>query len=164
MSALDGKVLITTSEGRPCWVDGRRAIFHRWIDSARPAKARGKENDPAAPHFQLYNVHGLVEFEDGILRRVWATDIQFADSAEVFGGIRWEQLEHRRDALPFTFGEDEQEPAQAPEIKEVCHTCAHAEDGEEEDCERVMWTCSKCTVAGCHCSGCEDHNKWTPKT
>jgi hypothetical protein len=162
MRAPDGKILITTSEGRPCWVKGRRAIFHRWIDSARPAKARGKEDDPTAPHFQLYNVHGLVEYEDGTLRRVWPTDIQFADSAAAFGGICWEQLEHRRDALPFTFGEDPEAADPAP-VERSCFTCAHEDDGMTEDCEPVSWRCSVCPITTCYCSGCDDNDKWEPK-
>lgn len=36
MAAFDGKITMTTIEWRPCWVNGRRAIFHRWSDSAMP--------------------------------------------------------------------------------------------------------------------------------
>ena len=162
MGALDGKVLITTSKGRPCWVDGRRAIFLRWIDSARPAKPRGKEDDENVPHFQLYSVRGLVEYEDGTLRRVWPTDIQFADSAAAFGGICWEQLEHRRDALPFTFGEDPGAADPAP-VEKSCFNCAHEDDGLTENCEPAMWMCSKCRETACYCQGCKDYSKWAPK-
>lgn len=173
MGAFDGKVTITTSERRPCWVNGRRAIFHRWIDSARPAKARGKEDDERAPHFQLYSVHGLVEYEDGTMRRVWATEIQFADSAEKFGGICWEQLEHRRDALPFTYAgldlagagivltADCVHPANP--VEKACYSCAHEDDGETADCEAATYGCKACPAWDCYCSGCNEYSKWTPK-
>ena len=60
----DIKITIQT---RPCWVDGRRAIFHRWTDSARPAKPKGMEDEETADRFQIHNVHALVEYEDGRL-------------------------------------------------------------------------------------------------
>lgn len=164
MAAFDGKTVMSTCEGRPCWVNGRRAIFHRWIDSARPVKPRGKEDDETVPHFQLYSVHGLVEYEDGTLRREWPTEITFADSAGAFGGICWEQLEHRRDDLPFTYlDEVAPSPEQIAAIEISCFTCAHEDDGETENCEPVSWVCSKCPVAECYCNGCKAYSKWTPK-
>ena len=159
MGALDGKVTFTTSEHRPCWVDGRRAVFHRWLDNARPVKPRGHEDDPEVAYFPLHNVHALVEFEDGIMRRVWPTDLQFADSAELFATINWDGLEGRRDALPFTVEDEREEPAP---IEKGCNNCAHCEDGDPEVCESVKWTCSRCT-ASCYCAGCTDHDKWEPE-
>ena len=69
----------TTPAPRPCWVNGQKAIFHRWADTARPVKARGKEDDDEAPHYQVYSVHAVVEYEDGTVARCWPSEIQFAD-------------------------------------------------------------------------------------
>lgn len=102
MAEIEGKILITSSQGRPCWAEGKRAIFHRWIDSARPAKPRGYEDDPMVEHFQLQSTKGLVEFEDGTMRHVWPTEIQFADGADKFDEYDWDLMEQLRDNLPFT--------------------------------------------------------------
>ena len=92
---------------RPCWVKGRRAAFHRWVDSARPAKLRGKENDPDAETYQLYSVHGIVEYEDGTIERVWPSVIQFAQLPESWpSDEQWEALEDIRDALPWDMTEE----------------------------------------------------------
>lgn len=64
---------------RPCWVDGRKALFHRWADSARPVKGYGQEEDDEATRYQLHNVQAIVEFVDGTVRRFWPHEIQFAD-------------------------------------------------------------------------------------
>lgn len=66
---------------RPCWVNGEKAIFHRWADTARPAKARGQEDDDDAPYYQIYSVHAVVEYEDGRVERCWPSEIRFADSS-----------------------------------------------------------------------------------
>lgn len=66
---------------RPCYVDGKRAMFHRWVDNARPVKPRGQETDDAE-NYQLYTVHALVEYEDGTMERVWPSHIRFADGGQ----------------------------------------------------------------------------------
>ena len=86
---------------RPCWVHNRKAVFHRWCDTARPVKPRGMEEDENAEYFQLYNVHGLVEFQDGTVARVWPQDIQFIDIRPEFQENVWPETE----TLPFTFEE-----------------------------------------------------------
>ena len=68
---------VVKTETRPCWVNGRRAIWHRWTDSARPVKPWGQEDDEDAKRFQTWNVHGLVEYEDGTVARVWPHTVQF---------------------------------------------------------------------------------------
>ena len=89
------------SEYRPCWVHSRRALFHRWVDSARPVKGKGMEDTEPAPRYQLHSVHALVEFEDGTLLRVWPQEIQFADYRDEFLN-EW-------PALPFTMSNGDQE-------------------------------------------------------
>ena len=94
---------------RPCWVKGRRAIWHRWTDSARPVKPWGLEDDEDADRFQTWNVHGLVEYEDGTVARVWPNEIRFADGGD-FSDYCWESMEEKRDALPFDCEGDEDAP------------------------------------------------------
>ena len=64
---------------RPCWVHGKKALFHRWTSSARPILPRGVEPDENTPHYQLSLTHAIVEFEDGSVERVWPQDVKFAD-------------------------------------------------------------------------------------
>ena len=129
--------LITPTQTRPCWVEGRRAIFHRWTDSARPVKARGMEEDENAERYQLHSVHALVEYEDG--------------------------MEHQRDALPYTFDEvAEKKPTEENPDRKNCYSCAHNADNAEF-CDGAGYNCDKCTVLRCVCKRCEEFNKWEPK-
>ena len=74
-------VPVPTVEYRPCTVrisktERRKALFHRWADSAQPFTAvlRGTESG------QIWQVHGIVEFEDGTIREVWPHEITFCDN------------------------------------------------------------------------------------
>ena len=75
-------------ELRPCWVKGKRALFHRWADSARPATPRGVDEEENEPKHQVWSVHGIIEFEDGTVERVWPYNIQFADGGN-FDSYEW---------------------------------------------------------------------------
>ena len=127
---------------RPCWVDGRRAIFHRWTDSARPVKPRGMEEDEAADRYQLHSVHALVEYEDGTVERVWPNAVRFADSEVYFLDYDWEDMERERD-----------------QNRHTCVTCAHGTDNVDV-CTKI--SCADCAVE-CWCKDCCDHDKWEPK-
>lgn len=157
MGALDGKIVMTTSEGRPCWVKGRRAIFHRWTDSARPVKPVGIDQD-TEERLQKWSVHGIVEYEDGTVEREWPSAIRFADSAEYFDNLAWEQMEARRDAT------DGQETTEQPAamINEMCNDCAHYETPDKDMCIENGYDCINCT-AGCICNTCTLGDKWEPK-
>lgn len=147
-----------TTKTRPCWVNGRRALFHRWTDSARPAKARGEENDPEAKYFQLYSVHALVEYEDGTMARVWPAVLQFAPSAD-FAEYDWEGMEAKRDELPYTYDEvAEFPPDKIPQALRSCLDC-----GAMPARVNCGFNCSACTAQGCRCRYCENENLWTPE-
>lgn len=78
-------------EYRPCYVNGRRALFHRWVNTANPVLPKGVEaDDPKARFFQHRHTAGLVEYEDGTVERVWPQEIRFADSPGRFKGYEWE--------------------------------------------------------------------------
>lgn len=83
-------------EYRPCYVNGRRALFHRWVNTANPVLPRNMNpNDEKARFFQHRSTTGLVEYEDGTLARVWPQEIRFADGG-YFAESEWlsvEQLE-----------------------------------------------------------------------
>lgn len=169
----NNKIVITNCEGRPCWVKGRRAIFHRWTDSARPVKPANNDQE-TDERMQKWSVHGLVEYEDGAMERHWPNEIRFADSAEKFAAIRWDALEARRDELPYTYDEpaaeitetqepDSQEKTQpAADIYPECETCAHGSENEDF-CKLAEYDCKACTVRGCYCKRCREFDRWEPK-
>ena len=97
MATFNAPQITVHTELRPCWVRDRKAVFHRWVETARPVKPKDMEDDENAEYYQLRNCHGLVEFEDGTVARVWPQDIQFADIREEFLEQDWGE--------PFTFGE-----------------------------------------------------------
>ena len=78
-------------EYRPCWVNGRRAIFHRWVNSARPQLPRGQEPNENSRYYQYRATHAIVEYEDGTIATIWPTELIFADG----GTFRecWRQVE-----------------------------------------------------------------------
>lgn len=95
---------------RPCIVEGRRAIWHRWSDSARPKPPRPMAGEEDAPYFQVWNVHAIVEFEDGTVARVWPSAIQFVDGG-AFDSFEWPEEE-----TPWTMDESRKmKPAQQVE-------------------------------------------------
>lgn len=129
MSAINkNAITITTIEGRPCWVNERRAIFHRWSDSARPVNPYGK-GDHSDDRLQKWSVHGIVEYEDGTVEREWPSAIQFADSAEKFAAFDWAAMEDRRDALPYDQAPEPEDDMlsteEAKAILERCESCRH---------------------------------------
>lgn len=156
MAAINGKITMSTCEGRPCWVKGRRAIFHRWTDSARPVKPVNNAQD-TDERLQKWSVHGLVEYEDGTVEREWPSMIQFADSRELFDGLAWEDMEARRDACD----REERESADG-DVNEMCHTCAYFETQDNLHCEENAYNCILCT-AECICNTCTLGDKWEPK-
>lgn len=68
-----------TDARRPCWVRGKKALFHQWVNSARPVLRNVEKVDENAQHYQLSLTHAVVEFEDGTVERVWPQDVKFAD-------------------------------------------------------------------------------------
>ena len=81
--------IVQESEYRPCYVNGRRGLFHRWANSARPQLPRGQEPGENARYFQFRSTQAIVEFEDGTVDLVWPRDIQFADHGR-FRDYAWD--------------------------------------------------------------------------
>lgn len=79
---------------RPCYVNGRRALFHRWANSARPQLPKGQEPGENARYFQFRSTHGLVEYEDGTCDLVWPYAIKFADGGH-FKDYAWNPVDRQ---------------------------------------------------------------------
>ncbi len=75
-------IVVEMAEYRPCWVNGKKALFHRWANNARPQLPRGQEPGENARYFQFRSTKGLVEYEDGTVESVWPEMIQFADGGK----------------------------------------------------------------------------------
>lgn len=60
---------------RPCFVKGRKALFHRWSHHSkiRDALLQGQASGVIAADF------GIVEYEDGTVEEVYPCSIQFCD-------------------------------------------------------------------------------------
>lgn len=69
-----------TPEYRPCWVNKRKALFHRWVNSARPQLPKGQEPSENSRYYQYRATHALVEYEDGTMATIWPTEIRFVDN------------------------------------------------------------------------------------
>lgn len=106
MASMGKEITIRTAEYRPCLVNGRRALFHRWADSARPVTPRGLDETETDKRYQVWSVAAIVEFEDGTVTRAWPHDIKFADGGPS-GEYHWNTERGDDDGLPFTFGSSE---------------------------------------------------------
>jgi hypothetical protein len=76
---VKGGIVIGDGKYRPCWVQGKRALFHRWADTRRPVTPRGIDETETDRRYQVWTVHAIVEFEDGKLARVYPSEVEFAD-------------------------------------------------------------------------------------
>lgn len=78
---------IMNDSRRSCYVDSRKAIFHRWVDTSFP-KDKG---------FILQTL-ALVEFEDGSVQQVQPKKIRFADGG-AFNEFVWYPRKGEEDDL-----------------------------------------------------------------
>ena len=62
---------------RSCYVDNKRAIFHRWVDTSYP-KDKGFIQQTLA----------IVEFEDGSVQQAQPKKVRFADGGD-FDKFAW---------------------------------------------------------------------------
>ena len=108
-NVLAGNIIsIGKMERRPCWVNGRKGMFHKWIEKEIgvilpdgcgivPGERlllvkEMYENDGVIPSsFKLdkvKNTYALIEFEDGHIEEIPPTTITFLDHSE-FEGYDW---------------------------------------------------------------------------
>lgn len=67
-------------EGRPCYVDGKKAMFHIWSvkqEIVPPSPFKGGHSGGV-----VSGIVGIVEFEDGTVAEVYPCGIQFADGGD----------------------------------------------------------------------------------
>ena len=90
-----GSIVISQEiEYRPCYVNGRKALFHRWVNTANPTAPKGVDpDDERVRFFQHRSTTALVEYEDGIVARVWPQELRFADSDKRFREHEWPPVE-----------------------------------------------------------------------
>lgn len=77
MGSLDGTIIYKTSEYRPCLVNGKEALFHRWVDISRLVDASPMIG--GHPGGTVSYCVGLVECEDGQILEVSPGSIKFTD-------------------------------------------------------------------------------------
>lgn len=94
-----------------CVVNGKKALFHRWIDkeklvvkfdnpimtdTARKIMQNYRVNGYLPPNVftnKISNTYGLVEFEDGHIEEVEPTSIRFVDHVKIFEAYCWPEYE-----------------------------------------------------------------------
>lgn len=84
--------ILRENELRPCYIYGRKAIFHRWANDARPQLPQGEKPGENARYYQFRSTKAIVEFEDGTVGRVWPNEVKFADGGQ-FQDYTWLPLE-----------------------------------------------------------------------
>lgn len=99
MAAMDGTITMTTAEYRPCYVNDKKALFHRWIDKEEvllkikncfvdDSRIEEIENlyrekgvlPPVADVEKVKTTLAIVEYEDGTIDEVRPQQIKFADN------------------------------------------------------------------------------------
>lgn len=76
-SILDGLITFSNSEYRPCIVNDKKAVFHRWHEFCNVIEASPLIG--GAPAGQIKYTLGTVEFEDGTIEEVAPHKIKFED-------------------------------------------------------------------------------------
>lgn len=76
MAKLDGiKVDVSLSHTRPCWAEGKKALFHKFTECDMQI-INGLGEFKATTRTTM----AIVEFEDGSVRRVELKNIEFLDN------------------------------------------------------------------------------------
>ena len=88
MASLDGTLTITNSEYRPCVVDEKRAMFHRWEQRADVVDASPLRG--GHPGGQYWITLGIVDYEDGSMDEISPRKIRFLDSKGLFAQYQFE--------------------------------------------------------------------------
>lgn len=103
MAGLDMTMKVKSAEYRPCEVSGRKALFHRWVESDKALfeNVALMSHEMKAEQINQFNnfgmvdnmctklriirsFYGLVEYEDGTMEKVDPEKIKFKDSARKF--------------------------------------------------------------------------------
>lgn len=75
---MNSTININSINYRPCYVNGEKALFHKWEDFAKPIPpSMLLGGDPGG---QVWHTLGIVEMEDGCIKEVPPRTIRFADN------------------------------------------------------------------------------------
>lgn len=88
--------IVQENEYRPCWVRGKRALFHRWVNTAKPTLPKGQEPHEGARYYQFRNTQALVEFENGAVELIYPQQVRFVDGGH-FKEYTWPEEEESYD-------------------------------------------------------------------
>lgn len=98
MASLDSKIVIKR-ELRPCYVDGRKALWHCWSNSAMivrhsalwepPRKLESGTSFDESKEECYQATMAIVEYEDGTVDEIMPYKVKFADHGD-FREIAWE--------------------------------------------------------------------------
>lgn len=90
MAGLDGAITMAM-ERRPCYVDGKKAMFHCWASitwKILPGYSGGRADQTAQ---FVPNTMAIVEYEDGTVDTITPLRIRFADGGD-FAETAWEEV------------------------------------------------------------------------
>lgn len=65
------------TERRPCFVNGKKAIWHKWVERGEVLNG-----------YSLRESFALVEYEDGSVKEEYPQDVKFADGGD-FKQFAW---------------------------------------------------------------------------
>ena len=85
MAGLDIEV---KPQYRLCTVKGKRALFHRWADQAKPIPESLLMGGHKAGQFWI--VVGIIEYEDGTVHEAYPDEIRFVDG--LMGEYAWPDM------------------------------------------------------------------------
>lgn len=75
---MKNKILVQSNDYRPCYVNGKKALFHKWVDYAKPVPPSVLPfGDPGG---QMRYTYALVEFENGQISLIDPLNIKFDSS------------------------------------------------------------------------------------
>lgn len=92
--------IVIKAEKRPCYVEGKKAIFHKWSERA----AAINESPMIGGHHGGFIkwTAGIVEYEDGTVDEVDPGKIRFADGA--IQDIAWKNTPENEEGKQITGG------------------------------------------------------------
>lgn len=96
MASLDGTITYQSGEHRPCLVNDKEALFHRWVDISRLVDASPLIG--GHPGGTVSYCVGIVEFEYGQIKEVSPESITFTDGLFITEHVH-EHCEYYREYM-----------------------------------------------------------------
>lgn len=77
MASLTQEIVVK-KEYRPCMIDGKKALFHKWSDEAEIVPPSNLIGGHAGGVIKA--TFGLIEYEDGTIHKAYPEEIVFCDN------------------------------------------------------------------------------------